>query len=541
MRKIASYIVLVCFTVYSSGIAWAAPKIPPVDSTYVETITNSITLTEENKVTINYDDILDVLESYTGTLPEIKAPKISIPRNPKLPDIKIEIGGCVSAFGMPEYFEPDTTYICNASEFVGKKVSVTFEAGDEESKAIMDAYPSILDIPYPADLNVITTISVDDEPRIVGAPFNIMKYQYISTSILSDTGEWKLESSKILKAGARYNIYFGLGETLKTAKTMLEDLETELESYQDPEVRISDETLDNFLHVLNYYYFALMGCYREYTASLMDVEVMPTLSIGYANRGAIQLYSHIDPGNIILDVHLLGMDIEGSDELKFRDVFGGFSTNLESFAIETLTDTISVSTGRIFAEAAKQGIPFHVVDPVDNTDFFEIMSSIEMHGILESIVYDYIYPWNEDRIAICTESRVSVNGSSTEGVILYDKNTGRAKYLLAGNINGGASTTVFEGTSGKILGAVGKSIEFIDAIVVGSTTALAGGTHLYSAAILVNAFAGEAALPVVVGFAGIGALIGVAIIGAGIVITLQLLNNLHMACALTTRRGSYYV
>ena len=542
MKKLMSYIVLVCFTVYSSGIAWAAPKvkIPSVDESYITAIMDSITLVEDNKMTINYDDILNILESYTEALPTIKATKVLIPKNPKLPDIKIDMGSCLSIFGNVTYNTPDTTYICNASEFVGKRVSVSFEAGDEESKAILDAYSSIFDIPDSRDLNMVTIISVDGEPIAAGAPFQLMDNYYINISVLSKTGEWEIESSKILAAGARYNIYFGLGETLKTAKTMLKNLETELSNYPDPEALISDETLDSFLQTLNYFYFALLEYYRESTTKLMDVSITRTLSISYAYRSIEYYMTYLNPGAIILDVHSLGIDVSGSDELKFKHTFGGVSTNLESFAIEALTDIVSVSTGRIFLEATKQGIPFRIVDPTNSTDFYELMSELPLYPVSELVIYNYIYPWNEGRIAICLESQVNINNSSIGGFILYDKNTGQTRYMIAGNLNGGACTNPFEGTPGEILGAIGKAIKFLDAIVVGVTGVLAGGAHIYGAAVLTNAFAGEVMLPVVAGFAGIGVVLGVVIIGAGAVITLQLLSNLFAACVLT-RRGSYYV
>lgn len=583
MRKVISCLLLVCFSVYSSGIAWAVPRaeirsvkiprakiprvrlppvrlppvriprvkiprvrIPPIDDSYIDEVMASITSVKKDVVTIDYDSLESTILSYADTLPDIPATRLRIPKLRKLPEVKIEMGRYTAWLGGSCPGTIDATYIQNASEFVGEKVTLTFEAADSETQAIMDAYPSLFDIPDPQLLSVVTIISVNGEPVVIGEPFPLTEMQFINISTLSDEGEWKLIDQSIFTSGSRSNIYFGPGETLKTAKQCLLNLEKDLQSYADPEALLSNETIDEFLFTLNHFYFGLLSYYRNYIASIMDVKIKPTLSIGYATRQVKRHRSYyfqtsLVPGSIQLNVPKTGTDVSGPDELKFRQVFGGISTNLESFAIEVLTGLPSFSTGRVFVEAMKQEIPIYSVDPIDPTDSVRILGEIQLSQTAKIVIHNYIHEWGKDRIAICPQTRVMLDGVLVEGFILHDRETGESKYMILTSLNGGSSANPFDGASGDIAEGIGKGIEFLDAIVIGGTSILAGGVHIYSGLIIASAFSKlPAAATASVAFAGIGVAMGTCIAGIGVVITVKLIHNLYFACILTTREN-YYV
>jgi len=563
MKRVISTCLVICFLLSLPGMVWAIPKakipktkilkvkvpkgkVPPVDESYIDEVMASITTIKKDVITIDYDSLESVVLSYADTLSDIPTTKLRIPKLKKLPEIKIEMGRYTVWLGGGCPGVVETTHIGNASEFVGEKVTLTFEAADLESQVIIDAYPSLFDIPDPETLSVVTVISVNGEPVVIGNPFPLTEMQYINISTLSDEGEWKLINQAIFTSGSRSNIYFGPGETLETAKECLLALEEDLQSYADPETLMSNETIDEFLFTLNHFYFGLLSYYKSYTASLMDVSITPALSIGYATRQIKRHRSYyfqtsLVPGAIQLNVIKSGIEASGPDELRFQQVLGGMATNLESFAIEVLTGIPSFSTGRVLVEAMKQGIPIYSVDPVDPTDSVRILNEIQLSQTAEIIIHNYIHEWGKDRIAICPQTQVMLGGVLVEGLILHDRKTGHSKYLILNSLNGGSSANPFDGPAGDAASGVGKGIEVLDAVIIGATSVLAGGAHIYSGLTVASAFSGlPVAAPASVAFAGIGVAIGTCLAGVGIVIALKLLSNIHFACVLTTRRG-YYV
>ena len=555
MKKIISCLTLVCFFISYSGIALAAPKtaIPPVEDAYIEAIMDSVTSIKKDVITIDYEGLVAVLESYTGLLPDIKPPKSKLPKPRNLPELKIEMGRYTAWLGgnVPGFI--DITYVCNAAEFVGNDVTVTFEAADLESQAVIDAYPTLFDIPEPQTLNVVTVISVEGEATIIGNPFRLSDPYFINISILSEDGEWELKSHKILTSGSRSNLYFGLGETLKTTTARLLTLEKELQAYVDPQANMSIETIDNFLSTLNSLYFGILSYYKNYSASLMDVAITPTLSIGYATR-CVQRHrtfffkTWLLPGTVQLDVSVNGTDVSGPDTLKFYPVFGAVATNSESFAIELLAGIPAISTGRIFLEAVKQEIPIYTVDPIDGADSLRIMNELQLSETAKISMHNYIHTWGEDRIAICPQRQVTINGALTEGWILYDRRTGHSSYIIPGNLHGGAGApgapgepdeSPFDDAAEDVAEAVGRGVEFLDAIAVGHTSALAGGAHIFGGLIVANAFAGSSlAVPAMI-FGGLSVVIGTTLLAVGVVTAMMLINNALFSCVLTTREGYY--
>lgn len=549
MRKTISICLIMCFWFSLPGIVWAIPgsKTPIVDEVFIEALLDSITSIKENVIMVDYDVMHMVVESYVEALPKLKIPKPKKKfKDPVYPDVKIEMTGTYN-WNFPQY--PDDHYICNGADLVGKQITFTFEAADTESQSVMDAYPTIYDIPDPmSDVQVVAAIRVDDDLVISGNPFVLSGHYGIKIYFYNEeTEEWELKSTKIVTSGARTDIFIGFDNTIYTAKEKLLSLQEEL-SYLNPEDNLPDETIDNFLDTLNSFYFALADHYRNYVTSLMDVTCTKTLSIGYATRNVKRyrdyLTMRLTPGAIQLDVPVIGTKVEGPDKLRWYQVFGGIATNLESFTIEVITGMVASSTGRVFAEAIKQGVPLYTIDPEDPSDTEVLMRELELGYNIENIIRGYVNDFYEDYLVVTPRTLININGANVAGLVIYNKNTGQSGYVIGGGINGfisgGATTNPFDGTSGDILAEIWKGIEVLDAIIIGATSSIAGGVHIYGGLLIADAFAGLPGAAVAVGFGGLGVAMGTLIAGLGIIITLQLINNMYFSCVLTTRRG-YYV
>jgi len=123
---------------------------------------------------------------------------------------------------------------------------------------------------------------------------------------------------------------------------------------------------------------------------------------------------------------------------------GFVGTNMEHAMIEMAYDVNAVSTGKIFGEALKKGIPIHVLD---NPETLEAnLVAISAYPVVKNHIRTYV---NAGYTAMIPQRSIAVENWSGQGWIVMNEETGAAGYMICGGLHG--DNTMLSGGSGTTI------------------------------------------------------------------------------------------
>ena len=162
---------------------------------------------------------------------------------------------------------------------------------------------------------------------------------------------------------------------------------------------------------------------------------------------------------------------------------GSVATNMEHTMHEMVYEIDAVSTGKVFSEAAKQGISIHVLDDLETLE--ADLAAISAHSVVKNHIRAYV---NAGYTAIIPQCGVTVGDWSGQGWVVTDEETGASGYMICGGlhnetiiVNGGSLSKAIDNLFKSILKALKNALKHADALIVFYTVVLAAAIHLVAA------------------------------------------------------------
>ena len=135
-----------------------------------------------------------------------------------------------------------------------------------------------------------------------------------------------------------------------------------------------------------------------------------------------------------------------ADEVTWMKACGLVGTNMEHAMIEIFYDSKAVSTGMIFAEAAKQGVPIHVLD--NPATLYSDLALVDAYTGTRNNIISFV---NRGYTVMIPKHSIRVGGWKGQGWMALDPETGSAGYMICGGlqgettmVNGGSATTIID-------------------------------------------------------------------------------------------------
>jgi len=206
---------------------------------------------------------------------------------------------------------------------------------------------------------------------------------------------------------------------------------------------------------------------------------------------------------------------------------GSIGTNMEHAMIEIFYGVKAVSTGMIFAEAAKQGIEIHVI----RKDTLETdLAAISAYNVTKNHIRSYV---NIGYIAMIPQRSVSVGSWSGQGWMVLDEETGAAGYMICGGLHG--ETTMVNGGSGTTIIDHPLSYweTFLYILLTGGGPVSAGLAHMMAAIAIFDLY------PLLLPFCLLGGVIGLALIAVGLLAFITIYYSYPLARLIRRRKYAY--
>ena len=269
-------------------------------------------------------------------------------------------------------------------------------------------------------------------------------------------GEWEF-TNKGLRAGNRYNVSIATQRTsldeLGRLNTILKDSTLASGFSENDSTPMTDEMIDESLRLSGMFYFGMVDELSDYASKISDVVSVNHISMGYIVSelkpvGFFGMIWGIDEGGMHIDVvrsvHCPTSTTGNSDdEVLWMNSHGAIATNMEHAMIELLYEVEAVSTGKIFHETAKQGIPIHVLDDLETLE--ADLAAISAHSVVKNHIRAYV---NAGYTAAIPQRGVTIGDWSGQGWTVMDEATGAAGYMICGGLHG--DNTIIHGSSSSM-------------------------------------------------------------------------------------------
>lgn len=192
---------------------------------------------------------------------------------------------------------------------------------------------------------------------------------------------------------------------------------------------------------------------------------------------------------------------------------------------ELLYEIEAVSTGKIFAETGKQGVPIHVLDDPETLE--ADLALISAYTVTKNHIRSYV---NAGYVAMIPQRAVSVGDWTGNGWIVTDEETGATGYMICGGLHGdntmlsgGSLSKALENLMVQLGLFLAKVLKTIDSFVVLDTILLAGVVHIIAAMLVIL----EYQTLLVFLFSMGGMALGAIFIAVALRVFTQLLKNIY--------------
>ena len=432
------------------------------------------------------------------------------------------------------------------AKLAGKRVSVYYAPVNQDAyDAAIDQYGNIYNVPNARNLfQMRPVLEIGGEVVAVGNySTRLGDYHKSHTYFRMPGTSWVLQS-KSLRAGNKYDLSIPTQETsLEEVKRLAEELQIVAdESGLSPDEIVTDDMILEKLRLVGMIYFGAKGVFSEQIARRLGVMTTNHMSLGYIcdeikwnGTGVAKAGLHMDVvRNAIKVISTTG---DSAAEKTYMGSAGWVSTGLEHAVINIAFGATAVSTGMMFTEAAKQGVPLHTIRP--GHLYADLAGVTIVNPATRSHIVKYV---NAGYLAIIPQRPIAVDsgeGSSWlgEGWQVINPVTGAAGYLICGGIvyggivedpvliNGGSSATIIDHP-------LSKFELFLFALVMGFGPICSGLGHMVAADALyayLATYAGYAAgVPMVLAMSAVGAAliaVGLAAFALTYMSLIAILNN----------------
>lgn len=347
---------------------------------------------------------------------------------------------------------PSLAYSAATCELLGRRLTLSYEPA---TGADRDALRATQDGKIPAyAVEVVPRIKLDGEVVAEGPAVGLGQDQYLTTETCwaAPTPERRRTTSfeNEIPAGN----YIGIGikagdvpaELVEASSARLYASQERVDAGEDVD---PDDTLGELLYRNATDYLRKVDLSLGPLAQAMHARLTKHTSIGFSeiNSGVDILagsprYLYLD--GMIMDVDQLFYGVyipgdDGSQELKFRNIAGCASSELEHLIFERGDRYLgipAVSAIRILKLANGQGMDIYEVNP---SNISTVLPLIDAPASIKEDVADDIH---QGREVIIHKSEVTHHDWSGFGWITQDPRTGGAAYKIAGGIAGGSTADI---------------------------------------------------------------------------------------------------
>ena len=184
--------------------------------------------------------------------------------------------------------------------------------------------------------------------------------------------QWEASEKRMI-AGSRANVCL---TTQKTSALYIQEKIRELEELKNnsglgPDDTMTPEMVDGSLRLTGMMYFMLLDYIENIVSKQTGIVPVNHVSLAFIVDDIIPIgfwfiIIGTKKGGAHIDVvrsanNPVSTTGNAEDRVRWMQVCGGFSSNMEHTILETMYDIEAVSTGKIFSEASKLGIPIHVI------------------------------------------------------------------------------------------------------------------------------------------------------------------------------------
>ena len=459
-------------------------------------------------------------------------------------------------------------YNISLPEIAGKRVSLIYVPVDQEYyDGLIETHGDRYNIPYPASrVSMRPVLQVDGVTVASGATSGLGTpgpWLYVGISTPNNpysSFRYYSYSSKYLRAGNRYNI------SMTTQKTTTEELAkiaekaiTVIENcgLSGTDI-ITDDMIDERLRLSGLLYFSVVDKVSETMSKIFGIVAVSHVALGFICDEITPVYSYygitkINKGSVHIDVvksNICPTSITGDStkEMAWMESYGAIGTNNEHGMIDMLYDVKGVSTTMVFAEAAKQGLEFIVLDNPDTFD--RDFSAIDLHPDYASIMPYIRKSVDLGRVVTMPEKGVWIKNTddSEEGWFGYgwtvkNPETGSGGYMICGGvetlhneiINGGSGTTIIAHPLSRYETGAYLLVPGLSAISAGLAK-LVAATYVYD---LVALTAPTGIILSEAAFCIVGSAIGLGLMCVGIWVLIEIFKNPSVISIFIRRRKRY--
>lgn len=430
------------------------------------------------------------------------------------------------------------------ADIASKTVSITYKM-QNGGGSIFDVFPAFAFIMQPE-------LRIDNLVVATGSSIGLGRYHNIEVSLLRPGLTWEVYNKSLI-AGCTANICF---TTQGTSMELMQEKAERLQAIMDdsgllPEDTMTSQMISESLCLDGLMYFSLLDFIRDIVSKQIGIvnvnhislafivdEIKPIgffgLILGIQRAGA-----HIDVVRSANNPNSVTGNIE--HQVEWTQLCGAFSTNLEHAMLELMYDIEAVSTGKIFAEANKTGIPIHRITP----ETLEVdLAQISANSTVKNHIRAYLTHETREFEALIPQRAITVGSWTGQGWVVSEPSTGCAGYMICGGLhnnmilNGGGLVEKLNNLLSQLARTIATIIEIVKALgIAGSILAVAAGLiqgalQLFASTLIGTSFLG-----------GLFCIAAVAIALVAICVLNQLLINLmqHARFFISRRRQLVYV
>lgn len=383
-------------------------------------------------------------------------------------------------------------YNTSLPEIAGKRVSIVYVASHDGAQSILDFYDSIYDIPLryynvwlrPA-LQIEGETVATGVSTLLGRGGGSVQIGFIRPGTYDPLNPiWEC-TNKPLFTGNRYNISIttqrtSLDEVGRVGEEALLVAEAERDKGLTDTDQITDDMLDENLRMAGMFYFGSVDAFSDYVSKPLNIVSVSHISMGYICDEISPVWEGWWIFRQIVKVAKAGLHIDvvrgvkcptsaignRADEVTWMKAVGALGTNMEHAMIEIFYGSKAVSTGMIFAEASKQGVPIHVIKHIDDLAHLAPIYTGTRNNIIHYL--------NKGYTIMIPQHSIRLEGWLGQGWMVLDEETGAAGYMICGGlqgettvVNGGSATTIIDHPLSAIETALWLLIPSVGAISAG--------------------------------------------------------------------------
>ncbi|MFV9691928.1 MAG: hypothetical protein ACNY01_13340 [Desulfobacteria bacterium] len=313
--------------------------------------------------------------------------------------------------------------------------------------------------------------------------------------------QWEASEKRMI-AGSRANVCL---TTQKTSALYIQEKIRELEELKNnsglgPDDTMTPEMVDGSLRLTGMMYFMLLDYIENIVSKQTGIVPVNHVSLAFIVDDIIPIgfwfiIIGTKKGGAHIDVvrsanNPVSTTGNAEDRVRWMQVCGGFSSNMEHTILETMYDIEAVSTGKIFSEASKLGIPIHVIK---SETLEEDLAQVSANYAIKDHIRTCLTDETREFEALIPQRGITLGSWSGQGWIIMEPSTGAAGYMICGGLhsnmilNGGSLIEKLNNALFALHKLLSTAEGIAQALIVGATSALSAGVHAYAALLLIGA------------------------------------------------------